>query len=112
MDDNDSYRLVITDNIYVSLYWGDRFLNCYDNCLYDGEEIMEKIEKRTRMKFYDIPVEMDRGFTGFRFSGLRGFHSFYSDEVRNLKGQKNPPRHGNVMGRKSNNIYNAIVAER
>ena len=40
---------------------------------------------RTGMNFYDIPVEMPRDFTGFRFLGLRGWHSFYSDEVKALK---------------------------
>ena len=79
------YKLVIRSNIYVSLYYGEQFLHCYDNDSEYGEEIMAEIEKRTRMNFYDIPVEMPRDFTGFRFLGLRGWHSFYSDEVRTLK---------------------------
>lgn len=83
----NNYKLVIKDNIYVSLYWGDKFIYCYDNDCEYGEEIIRKIEKRTGMNFYDIPVEMARDYTGFRFSGLIGFHSFYSDEVKNLKGK-------------------------
>lgn len=81
----DNYKLVIKDNTYVSLYWGDKFICCYDNDFEYGEEIMRKIEKRTGMNFYDIPVEMTRDFTGFRFLSLSGFHSFYSDEVKSLK---------------------------
>ena len=79
------YKLVIINNTYVSLYYGDKFIYCYDNdCTY-GEDIMNGVEKRTGMNFYDIPVEMPRDFTGFRFLSLRGWHSFYSDEVKALK---------------------------
>jgi hypothetical protein len=81
----ENYRLVIKDNTYVSLYWGDQFIYCYDNDTTYGEEIMYRIEKRTRMNFYDIPVEMKHDFTGFRFLSLSGLHSFYFDEVKNLK---------------------------
>lgn len=79
------YKLVIRNNTYESLYWGEQFLRCYDNDSEYGEEIMAEIEKRTGMNFYDIPVEMPRDFDGFRFLRLRGWHSFYSDEVKALK---------------------------
>lgn len=81
----EGYKLVIRNNIYVSLYFKEQFLHCYDNCSEYGEEIMAEIEKRTGMNFYDIPVEMPRDFEEFRFLGLRGWHSFYSDEVKALK---------------------------
>lgn len=80
-----NYKLVIKNNIYISLYRGDEFIHCYDNDCEYGEEIMRKIEECTGMNFYDIPVEMERDYTGFRFSSLIGFHSFYSDEVKKLK---------------------------
>lgn len=80
----EPYKLIIKDNTYVSLYYGDKFIVCYDNDWQYGEDIINAIEKRTKMNFYDIPVEMKRDFTGFRFYKLRGFHSFYSDEVRAL----------------------------
>ena len=79
------YKLTIRNNTYLSLYYREQFIHCYDNCTKYGEEIMAEIEKRTGMNFYDIPVEMPRDFTGFRFLGLRGWHSFYSDEVKALK---------------------------
>lgn len=39
------YKLTIRNNTYVSLYYGEQFIHCYDNCTEYGEEIMAEIEK-------------------------------------------------------------------
>ena len=80
----EGYKLVIRDNTYVSLYFENKFVCCYDNDTMCGEGIVECIEERTKMNFYDMPVEMLRDFEGFWFLCLIGRHSFYSDEVRTL----------------------------
>lgn len=41
---------------YVTLYYGNQFIYCLDNSMYKVEEIIEKIEKRTRKKFSEIPI--------------------------------------------------------
>ena len=43
-------------NVYVTLYYGNQFIRCFDNCIDKAEEIIEKIEKRTGKKFSDIPI--------------------------------------------------------
>lgn len=41
---------------YVTLYYGNQFIHCYDNSTYNAEEIIERIEKRTRKKFSELPI--------------------------------------------------------
>lgn len=54
--------------MYITLFWNNQFVFCLDNADMDMEEIIEKIEKRTRMKFADIPIHGDKDdFQGLRF---------------------------------------------
>ena len=43
-------------NIYVTLYYGNQFILCFDNSIDKVEEIIEEIETRSRKKFSDIPI--------------------------------------------------------
>ena len=64
----DSYTIRCSSHTYITLEWNGRFLFCLDNDLHYMEEIIEKIEKRTGMKFREIPVKgKDQDFDGLRF---------------------------------------------
>ena len=56
---------------YVTLFYDGEFVCCYDNsCGEDKymEHVIEKIEKKTRMKFTDIPIiGSTSDFDGLRF---------------------------------------------
>ena len=63
-----TYAIKCSGHNYVSLYWGDKFIHCYDNNLEYMEDIIAAIEKRTQMQFRDIPRMGDiRDFDGLRF---------------------------------------------
>lgn len=69
----DNYTIRCTCHTYVTLEWNDKFIFCLDNDMHYMEEIIERIEKRTGMKFREIPVKgNDRDFDGLRFL-LGGF---------------------------------------
>lgn len=42
---------------YVTLEYDGTFLMCLDNDMMYAEEIISRIETRTRMKFQDIPID-------------------------------------------------------
>lgn len=53
---------------YVTLTYDGRFIFCLDNSTMYAEEMIYRIEKRTGMKFRDIPVIGDKdGFQGWTF---------------------------------------------
>lgn len=53
---------------YITLYWNDKFIFCLDNDMYYMENIIEAIEKRTQMKFNEIPIIGSKeDFNGLRF---------------------------------------------
>lgn len=65
---NTTYAIKCTSHTYVSLYWGDKFIHCYDNDMEYMENIIAAIEKRTRLQFRDIPrMGSISDFDGLRF---------------------------------------------
>lgn len=53
---------------YITLYWNDKFIFCLDNDMHYMENIIEAIEKRTQMKFEEIPIIGSKeDFNGLRF---------------------------------------------
>ena len=53
---------------YITLYWNDKFIFCLDNDMHYMENIIETIEKRTQMKFEEIPIIGSKeDFNGLRF---------------------------------------------
>lgn len=53
---------------YVTLEWDGKFIFCLDNDMMYAEQIIREIEKRTRMKFRDIPIiGKKEDFQGLRF---------------------------------------------
>ena len=53
---------------YITLYWNDKFIFCLDNDMHYMENIIEAIEKRTQMKFNEIPIIGSKeDFNGLRF---------------------------------------------
>ena len=67
---SEPYTIRCACHTYVTLEWNNKFVACYDNDMQYMEEIIEKIEKRTRMKFAEIPR---KGYTQ-DFDGLRFLH--------------------------------------
>lgn len=66
--ENKGYTIKCTGHTYVTLEWNDKFIFCLDGDIMDAEEIIFRIEKRTRMKFRDIPIKGEKDdFTGLRF---------------------------------------------
>ena len=62
------YTIRCGSHTYVTLEYDDKLVFCYDNDMTYMEEIIAKIEKRTGMKFEDIPRKgYVRDFDGLRF---------------------------------------------
>lgn len=66
----EKYTIRCTSHTYITLEWDNKFIACYDNDRQYMEEIVNLIEKRTRMKFADI----DRKGSIEDFDGLRFLH--------------------------------------
>lgn len=55
---------------YITLYYKGKFVHCYDNDMTYMGSIIEQIEKRTKMKFEEIPIHgKHEDFDGLRFAG-------------------------------------------
>lgn len=53
---------------YITLEHDDKFLICLDNDIMKAEEMIHYIQKRTGMKFQDIPIKGSKeDFTGLVF---------------------------------------------
>lgn len=64
----EGYSIKCGGHNYVSLFWNDKFLHCFDNDMVYAEDIISQIEKRTKMKFCDIPIiGTKEDFNGLRF---------------------------------------------
>lgn len=67
-EDEVGFTIECGCHIYVTLRWNGHFIFCYDNDGHYMEYIIEAIEKRTKMKFKDIPVRGRReDFNGLRY---------------------------------------------
>ena len=53
---SDDFWIECKHHEYVTLYYGNQFIRCFDNSTYKAEEIIEMIEKRTRKKFSELPI--------------------------------------------------------
>ena len=63
-----NWSMKCTCHIYVSLYWKDSHVLTMDNDGHYMEEIIEKIEKRTGLRFNEIPIQGSRqDFSGLRY---------------------------------------------
>ena len=60
----DGYSIRCNCHIYITLNWNGQFLFCLDNDSFYAEEMIYQIEKRTGMKFQDIPIEGSRTISG------------------------------------------------
>jgi len=64
----EGYSIKCSGHTYVSLFWNDKFLHCFDNDMTYAEDIISQIEKRTKMRFRDIPIIGNKeDFNGLRF---------------------------------------------
>lgn len=93
------YSMRCSGHNYVSLFYDGKLVHCYDNNLrsdnpryneYYAEDIISKIEKRTRMKITDIPIiGCVDDFDGLRFmnGGFKKGHEWLlkSQEHRQQK---------------------------
>ena len=80
MEANKGYTIQCDSHTYVTLKWNDDFVFCLDNDSIYAEEIIRKIEKRTLMKFREIPVIGSKE----RFSGLRFFNGGWKRDIRRV----------------------------
>ncbi len=64
----NGYTIRCYCHTYVTLDWNGKFVYCGDNDMTYMEDIVEKIEKRTQMRFRDIPVKGSiQDFDGLRY---------------------------------------------
>ena len=62
------WSMKCTVHTYVSLYWDGAQVLTMDNDGHYMEEIIEKIEKRTGLRFNEIPIQGSRqDFSGLRY---------------------------------------------
>jgi len=65
---NCPWSIKCGSHTYITLLWNDKFIFCLDNDMDYMENIIEKIEKRTQMKFNEIPIiGKKEDFNGLRF---------------------------------------------
>ena len=65
---NTKWSMKCTCHTYVSLYWDGAHVLTMDNDGHYMEEIIEKIEKRTGLRFNEIPIQGSRqDFSGLRY---------------------------------------------
>ena len=50
----DNYTIRCGSRNYITLEWNDKFIFCLDNDMMYAEEMINQIEKRTRMKVVDL----------------------------------------------------------
>ena len=76
----DNYTIRCNCHTYVTLEWNGNFIFCLDNDMMYMETIIEKVEKRTGMKFSEIHVKgNDQDFDGLRFlnGGFKKAHDIF-----------------------------------
>lgn len=89
---NEGYTIRCGGHNYITLEYGDKFIFCLDNDFEYAEEMIFKIEKRTGMKFRDIPIngskEDFRGLRFFKGGWKRDFWVEFPDD-KEIKGYMN-----------------------
>ena len=67
-DMKSDWTMKCTCHTYVSLYWRGAHVFTMDNDGHYMEEIIERIQKRTGLRFNEIPIQGSRqDFDGLRF---------------------------------------------
>lgn len=77
MNDKQRWSMKCDSHTYITLFYDDKFIRCYDNDYFNENEknnnyymeyVIEKIEKRTGLKITDINIIGDvEDFDGLRF---------------------------------------------
>lgn len=66
--ENRGYEISCGSHTYITLEYNGKFIFCLDNDLIYAEEMIHEVEKRTQMKFKDIPIKGTKDdFKGLRF---------------------------------------------
>lgn len=66
--DMDEFTIRCSGHNYITLECGGKFIFYLDNDLLYAEEIIHRIERRTKMNFQDIPIKGSKNdFRGLRF---------------------------------------------
>lgn len=73
------YTIKCTGHTYISLYYEGKFIHCYDNDMEYMGNIIQQIEKRTKMNFDEIPIQGEAA----DFNGLRFVTGFKKDWTKN-----------------------------
>lgn len=77
----DTYSLKAGSHTYITLLRNGAFVRCYDNDLFEADDIIKSIEKYTDSKVTELKLENDISeFNGFHFLG-KGFRNFITQEV-------------------------------
>lgn len=64
----DGFIIKCSGHTYIILEWNGKFIFCLDNDVTNAEEMIYKIEERTKMNFRDIPIKGTKdNFQGLRF---------------------------------------------
>lgn len=76
----EGYSIKCGGHNYITLEYNDNFLICLDNDIMKVEEMIFYIQKRTRMKFHDIPIKGSKeDFNGLRFFNGGWKRDFWND---------------------------------
>ena len=74
------YTVRCDTHTYITLEYDGRFIFCLDNGIIRAEEMIHRIEKRTKMNFKDIPVKGRKDdFNGLVFSNGGWKRDFWND---------------------------------
>ena len=76
----DGFTIRCGGHNYITLEWNGKFIFCLDNDLLYAEEMIHKIEKRTKMNFQDIPIKGSKDdFQGLIFFNGGWKRDFWGD---------------------------------
>ena len=76
----DNYTIRCGSHNYITLEWNDKFIFCLDNDMMYAEEMINQIEKRTRMNFQDIAIKGNKDdFQGLRFFNGGWIRDFWNE---------------------------------
>ena len=80
----EGFSIRCGSHTYITLEYNDQFIFCLDNDIMKAEEMIYRIEKRTGMKFQDIPIKGSKydfsGLLFFRGGWTRDFWNEFPDE--------------------------------
>lgn len=84
MENKKGFSMRCGSHTYITLYYDGKFIFCLDNDFLRAEEMIYRIEKRTGMKFCDIPIvgtkDDFRGLVFFNGGWQRDFWNEFPDD--------------------------------